>query len=183
VHGGASERVGISRGHPDDRRCGGRSRRRRAPRRTVGIQPLRGGTRGRGPNPTGAGREGPLECDLGGEPGDTAATGRLGLSLREATIELCPPAAHRMGRCARLAGLSCGSRGGGGNRTPVPGRPFGTSPGAAGGKISPRGSRRRRTSRPARVRCPAAAPGRSHLREPAHDARPPVAGGPEGTAT
>ena len=51
------------------------------------------------------------------------------------------------------------------------------------GVILPRGSRRRRTSRPARVRCPGAAPGRSHLREPAHDAHPPVAGAPEGTAT
>jgi len=30
--------------------------------------------------------------------------------------------------------------------------------------ISPRGSHRRRTSRPARVRCPTAAPGRSRLR-------------------
>lgn len=73
--------------------------------------------------------------------------------------------------------------GGGGNRTPVPGRPFRASPGAAGGEISPRGSHRRRTSWPARVRCPAAAPGRSRCREPAHDAHPPVAGDREGTAT
>src|SRR5262245_3847765 len=86
-----------------------------------------------------------------------------------------PNNAHAVRRVSTL--------GGGGNRTPDPGRPFGTSPGAAGGEISPRGSHRRRTSRPARVRCPAAAPGRSHLREPAHDAHPPVAGDPEGTAT
>jgi hypothetical protein len=33
------------------------------------------------------------------------------------------------------------------------------------------------------VRCPAAAPGRSRCREPAHDAHPPVAGDQEGTAT
>jgi len=74
-------------------------------------------------------------------------------------------------------------RGGGGNRTPVPRRPFGASPGAAGGLVSPRGSHRRRSFRPARVRCPAAAPGRDRLREPAHDARPPIAGGSGRTAT
>src|SRR5215212_4585610 len=52
-----------------------------------------------------------------------------------------------------------------------------------GGEISPRGSHRRRTSRPARVRCPVVAPERNHIREPAHDARPPGAGTLEGAAT
>jgi hypothetical protein len=45
------------------------------------------------------------------------------------------------------------------------------------------GSRRQRTLRPARVRFPAAAPGRSRLREPASDARPPAAGDPGRAAT
>ena len=62
--------------------------------------------------------------------------------------------------------------GGGGNRTPVPGRPSGSSTGVAAGKVSPRGSQRRRTSRLARVRCPAVVLWRDHRREPAHDAPP-----------
>ncbi len=65
-------------------------------------------------------------------------------------------------------------------------RPQATDQGFSGRSrrwVSPRGSRRRRTSRPARVRCPAAAPGRSHRREPAHDARPREAGTPGRTAT
>jgi hypothetical protein len=102
------------------------------------------------------------------------------------TLQRRPPA-HRLPteweERLPLAGLSSDPSGGGGNRTPVPGRPFRASPGAAGGKVSPRGSHRRRTSRPARVRCPAAAPGRSRNRQPAHDAHPPVAGDREGTAT
>jgi hypothetical protein len=52
-----------------------------------------------------------------------------------------------------------------------------------GGEISLRGSHRRRTSRPARVRCPVAAPRQSRLREPANDVLSPSAGTPERTAT
>ena len=76
-----------------------------------------------------------------------------------------------------------GYRGGEGIRTPVLERSTGTSPGAARWKISPRGSHRQRTSRPARVRCSTAAPRRNRCREPAYDVHPPVAGDPEGTAT
>lgn len=65
-------------------------------------------------------------------------------------------------------------------------RPRATDQGFSGRsrrKISSRDSRRRRTSRPARVRFPAAAPGRNRCGEPAHDARPRVAGEPGRTAT
>ena len=73
--------------------------------------------------------------------------------------------------------------GGGGNRTPVAGRPSGSSPGAAGGEISPRGSHRRRTSRPARVRCPSEAPGRNLLGESCLRCPVRAAGPPGRTAT
>jgi hypothetical protein len=60
------------------------------------------------------------------------------------------------------------SHGGGeGNRTLVLGRPTGASPGAAGGKISPRGSHQRRTSRPVLMRCPSPASGQNRRGEPA----------------
>jgi hypothetical protein len=72
--------------------------------------------------------------------------------------------------------------GGGGVRTRVPERPSGSSTGVAGGSVSPRGSRRRRTSRPARLRFPAMATRRSRHREPAHDVRPAGAGVPRRTA-
>jgi hypothetical protein len=65
-------------------------------------------------------------------------------------------------------------------------RPRATDQGFSGRsrwKISPRGSHRRSASRPARVRCPTAAPGRSRSRKPAHDARSRVAGDPGRTAT
>ena len=73
--------------------------------------------------------------------------------------------------------------GGGGNRTRVLERPDGSSTGVAGGYVSPRGSRRRRTPRLSRLRCPAAAARRSHRRKPARDARPADAGVPRRTAT
>jgi hypothetical protein len=73
--------------------------------------------------------------------------------------------------------------GGGGNRTRVLGRPSGSSTGVAGGSFSPQGSHRRRTPRPAWLRCPAAATRRNRCREPARDARPADAGDPRRTAT
>jgi hypothetical protein len=65
-------------------------------------------------------------------------------------------------------------------------RPRATDQGFSGRsrwRISPRGSHRRSASRPAQVRCPTAAPGRSRCRKPAHDARSRVAGDPGRTAT
>ena len=74
-------------------------------------------------------------------------------------------------------------RGGGGNRTPVAGRPSGSSPGAAGGEISPRASHRRRGPRPARVRCPSEVPGRNLVGEACSRCPSPAAGPPGRTAT
>ncbi len=118
-------------------------------------------------------------------PATQAFRGTLGIK-----VVLCKPGdpeakglVERAPRCLETSFLQAVESGGGGSRTPVPRRPFGASPGAAGGWFSPRGSHRRRSLRPARVRCPAAAPGRSRLREPAHDARPRAAGWPGRTAT